>query len=107
MAKQIKSREDYQALLCAPIAWDEASLFRPDDWIMYIGIRADALTRVKLGTRFRTYSAPVTGISKHYSLVLFEVGAYFDPIRKKSNRVYFELAKMSFAENIWGKQLCS
>lgn len=94
MAKQIKAKENYQALLCAPIAWNEANMFRPSDWVAYIGIRADALTHVKLGTQFRAYFAPNGSTLKHYRMVLFEVGAYFDPIRKKSSRVYFELAKM-------------
>lgn len=101
----MKIKEDYQALLTAPIDWDKANLFRPSDNIAYIGIDAQAIRQAKIGTTFRCYYAPVQGILNGYRLVLFQVGAYFEPISKKSSRVYYELAKIDFAENIWGKQL--
>lgn len=101
----MKQKENYQALLIEPIDWSKASLFRPSDNIAYIGINALDLTRVRLGTKFRAYYAPVQGILNGYRLVLFQVGAYFEPVSKKSSRVYYELAKIDFAENIWGKQI--
>lgn len=97
--------ENYQALLLAPIDWDKANLFRPSDNIAYIGIDAQAIRQAKIGTRFRCYYAPNGTSLKHYRLVLFEVGAYFEPISKKSSRVYYEMAKIDFAENIWGEQI--
>lgn len=105
MAKQIQIKENYQALLLEHIDWEKANLFRPGDNIAYIGIDADTLTRVRLGTKFRAYYAPNGSSLKQYRLVLFEVGTHFDKISKHSSRVYYELAKIDFAENIWGQQI--
>lgn len=101
----MKQKENYQALLIEHIDWEKANLFRPSDNIAYIGIDAQAIRQAKIGTRFRCYYAPNGTSLKHYRLVLFEVGAYFEPISKHSSRVYYELAKIDLAENIWGKQL--
>jgi hypothetical protein len=102
MATKIVAKEDFEALLFSPIVWESASLTYEGDTMVYIGIVAGELTKIKLGSRFRCYYAPSES-NKVYRLVLFEVGTYFDKVIKQSFRCYFPLASAEFKEDIWGK----
>ena len=101
MAKQIATKEDYEAELLSPVKWEKASLAYQGDTMAYIGIKPSALTQVRLGTKFRCYYAP-SGSLKTFRMVLFEVGACFDKISKLSSRCYYVKASRDFAEDIWG-----
>lgn len=95
-------KADYKKELFAPVNWDAASLFSPDDSMMYLDLTWEmALVSAPYGAHFRCYYAP-DGIMLHrWKLSLFEVQKGKD-FRGLPCRVYIGLETASFEQNIWG-----